>query len=86
MSLATVTFEMKNGQTLKCEYGFKYYPATYWEPSDTDVGDPTYFIDDEEIEYSKLPKGLDRIADDMYENSNSSKFTYSESEPGQDYD
>lgn len=69
MSLCTVTWEMKNGLTLCCVYPFHYTPASYWEPADSDLGEPTYYIDGDEIEYANLPRGLDRIADLMYEGS-----------------
>ncbi|HWV46435.1 MAG TPA: hypothetical protein VN039_10535 [Nitrospira sp.] len=87
MSLVTVTFEMSNGSILKCEYGYTSSPATFWEPEDVNVGDPTYYIDDDEISYDDLPKGLDKIADALYEaDARSAKFSYRESEYERDYD
>lgn len=91
MPNVTVTFEMSNGQELKCEYGYRIIRGNYsglpenCYPDETDVGDPTYFLDGDEIDRDKLPKGLEVIADEMYESGESdSRFTYKESEP--DYD
>lgn len=71
---------MSNGQVLKCEYGFVVTPGNYFGlpedcyPDECDVGDPTYYIDDEEVDYAKLPKGLAVIADAMYIDSHNTKF------------
>lgn len=73
MPNVTVTFEMSDGRTLKCEYGYKVTPGNYsglpenCYPDEVDVGEPEYFIDDDPVEYNALPKGLDAIADAMYE-------------------
>ena len=91
MPNVTVTFEMSNGQELKCEYGYRVIygnisgPPEYCYPDETDVGEPTYYLDGDEIDVADLPKGLDVIAEVMYESGESdSRFTYKESEP--DYD
>ena len=78
------SFEMSNGRTLICEYSYIYYPATWDDPADSDVGEPTYYIDDEEVEYKDLPKGLDVIADKLYEASYG-EFNYKESDDEPDY-
>ena len=91
MPNVTVTFEMSDGRTLKCEYGYRVIPGNYsglpenCYPDEVDVGEPEYFIDDDPVEYSALPKGLDIIADAMYEDGeNDPRFTYKAEEP--DYD
>ena len=91
MPNVTVTFEMSDGREFKCEYPYHVTPGNYsglpenCYPDEVDVGDPTYYIDDEEVDYGKLPKGLSSLADAMYENGeNDSRFKYTAAEP--DYD
>ena len=91
MPNVTVTFEMSDGRELKCEYPYNVTPGNYsglpenCYPDEVDVGDPTYYIDDEEVDYDKLPKGLSTLADAMYEDGeNDSRFKYTAAEP--DYD
>jgi len=88
MPIATVTFEMKDGRELSVKYGYSYTPATYHDPADYDLGDPSYFIDGKEVSYEQLPKGLGELADVMYENGEyDERFTYSvESDPEPDYE
>ena len=92
MPQVTVTFEMSDGRTLKCEYGYSVTRGNYsglpenCYPDEVDVGEPEYSIDGDEIEYDKLPKGLDVIADAMYEEGEGdSRFRYSEND-ADDYD
>lgn len=89
----TVEFEMTDGRTLSCEYGLSVTPGNYTGlpencyPDECDVGDPTYYIDGDEIEYKDLPKGLDKIADTMYEDGQSDRrFKYAESYNEPDFD
>lgn len=91
----TVTFEMTDGRTLSCEYGLSVTPGNYsglpenCYPDECDLGDPTYYIDGDEIAYEDLPKGLDKIADAMYEDGQSDrrfKYVESENEPDFDYE
>ena len=87
----TVSFELSDGRELECRY---HYAVTYGNysglpencyPDETDVEDPTYYLDGKEVEVSELPKGLDAIAEAMYDNGESDKrFHYSERTP--DYD
>ena len=43
------------------------------------AGEPTYFIDGEEVDYKDLPKGLDAIADKLYE-AGPGEYSYSQSD------
>jgi hypothetical protein len=67
----TVGFKMKDGRELVCSYSVKVTPGRYYGlpeycyPDECDAGEPTYYINGEEVE--KLPKGLDTIAEAMYE-------------------
>lgn len=85
----TTKFEMQDGRVLSCEYGVSYTPAYIsgppedCYPEESDAGDPTYFIDGDEIEYKDLPKGLAVIADKLYE-AGPGEYGYSQTEP--DYD
>lgn len=87
----TVKFNMTDGRELVCEYAVSYTPGRTWGPpeycypDECEPGEPSYFIDGEEIEESKLPKGLDKIAAAMYEcDASDKRFSYSQSEA--DYD
>lgn len=92
----TVTFELSDGRELECRYGVAVTPGNYTGlpencyPDEYDVSEPEYFLDGEEIDVANLPKGLDAIAEAMYDASESDKrFTFKQSEPeddGPDYD
>lgn len=92
----TVKFEMRDDRELECRYSVEVTPGNYTGlpencyPDESDVGEPEYFIDGDEIDYADLPKGLDAIADAMYNEGESDKrFTFKQSEPdydGPDYD
>lgn len=89
----TVTFELADGRELRCEYSYSVTygnisgPPEYCYPDESDVGEPTYYLDDNEVTVEQLPKGLEVIAEAMYDNGESDKrFTYSESEVEQDFD
>lgn len=93
MSLVTVTFEMRNGQILKCEYPVHFTPGNYTGlpencyPDESEPGDPTYYIDGKEIDYKDLPKGLEKVADEMLEvNHTSCRFIHTEAHEEPDYD
>lgn len=76
-----VTFKMTNGSILECRYRFYYRHATFDSPAEGDASDPVYYIDD--VEVSQFPKGLEAIAEEMYDNWDDSRFevTYPEDEP-----
>ena len=88
----TTSFEMTDGRILSCEYDVSYTPAQvsgppeHCYPEESDVSDPTYKIDGEEVDYAKLPKGLAKIADAMYEDDSDDRFSRKESEPEDDRD
>lgn len=86
MPNVSVTFKMSNGSILECRYGYYYQHATWDSPEQTDVGDPTYYIDD--VEVTQFPKGLEKIAEEMYDESDDSRFevTYPEAELDFDFD
>lgn len=81
----TTEFEMQDGRVLSCEYGVSYTPAYIsgppedCYPEESDAGEPTYFIDGEEVDYNELPKGLAAIADKLYE-AGPGEYGYSQSD------
>lgn len=89
----TTEFEMQDGRVLSCEYVLSVTPAYIsgppedCYPEESDVSEPTYFIDGEEVDYKDLPKGLDAIADKLYE-AGDGEYNYKEErdEPDYDYD
>lgn len=60
MPQVTVTFEMSDGRTLKCEYGYSVTRGNYsglpenCYPDEVDVGEPEYSIDGDGIELSLI--------------------------------
>lgn len=58
-------FDLTNGQTLTCQY-YKVQDVgcdgsgAGWDPEDV-----TYYLDDEEVSITQLPKGLDHIAREL---------------------
>lgn len=92
MPNVTVKFEMTDGRTIECRYGYAVTRGNYsglpenCYPDEVDIGEPDYYIDGEWVNYNSLPKGLDAIADAMYEEGEGDdRFTYSEAD-GDDYD
>lgn len=81
----TTEFEMTNGRVLSCEYGVLYAPAYVsglpedCYPEESDAGEPTYFIDGEEVDYKDLPRGLAAIADKLYE-AGPNEYSYLQSD------
>jgi len=73
---------MSDGRELMCEYfvherpAVTHLPPEYCYPDETEISDPTYYIDGEEIAYEDLPKGLDVIADKLYYEAKWSPFKY----------
>lgn len=93
--VAKVTFTMSDGREFACIYPFSVTPGNYsgppefCYPDETEVGEPTYEIDGDEVDLKDLPKGLLTIAEAMYENGESDpRFRYSQKdmEPDVDYD
>ena len=72
--IVTVKFELKDGRILQCTYPVWYDAGTYWDPPESDVGEPDYELDGDPVNVEDLPRGLDRIANEMYENSDDPKF------------
>lgn len=68
-------FELTDGRTLRVEYSIHYIPATYWEPSESDVSEPRVFLDGKEVTCEQLPKGLDEKVTQLYENEDGTEFT-----------
>lgn len=83
-----VTFNMKNGLELTCQYSYTVIhgfttgrPEDCYPDEETDPSDPVYFLDGTEIAVDKLPKGLEVIAQAMYDDGrNDSRFSYKEDE------
>ena len=75
-----VTFEMANGKTLKVAYHYSYWGGNYWNPPEIDVQDDGEItIEDEPIDFKDLPKGLDKVVEEMYEaDSRTKKFGYTD--------
>lgn len=71
----TVTHETESGQHLRVEYeytiryGYKSGLPENCYPDETDEGEPTYFIDNKEVDYSNIPAELSDIFDAMAEES-----------------
>lgn len=89
----TVSFELSDGRELECRYSYSVTYGNYsglpenCYPDESDVGEPTYYLDGKEIDVTKLPKGLEAIAEAMYDNGESdSRFHYSESDVETGYD
>lgn len=83
----TVTFELSDGRELRCEYSYSVAygnisgPPEHCYPDESDVGEPTYYLDDNEVNVEQLPNGLEVIAEAMYDNGESdTRFRYTESE------
>jgi hypothetical protein len=70
------TFELKDGRKLTCNYLLDRWPGNYFEPPETNEGEPEYELDGEVFELEELPKGLAYIAQDMYDNPNSYQTEY----------
>jgi hypothetical protein len=86
MPQVTTKFELADGRILRCEYGFMHDPGGWDAPPETDVGEPTYYLDGDEVTVEELPKGLDVIAQRMYE-CGSGEYGYKESfDDGDDYE
>lgn len=82
MPHVTVTYKEANGLTLRCEYDYRVTPGKYCGlpedcyPDETEAGDPTYFLNGEQIDENDLPTELVSIAEEMYEADEwSTKFT-----------
>lgn len=73
----TTRFVMSNFSVLECVYRYAYYPACRECDADVSIGEPTYFLDDKEIEKEKLPAGLEDVAERMY-GAGKGSFDYKE--------
>lgn len=89
----TVSFELSDGRELECRYSYSVTPGNYYGlpencyPDESEVGEPTYYIDGVETDVTKLPKGLEVIAEAMYDNGESdSRFHYNEADVATGYD
>lgn len=92
MTIVRTYFTLKDGRTLACEYGVHVTPGCHTlsngdpgYPEEIDLGDPAFTLDDEPIEESELPKGLDVIATKLYE-CGPGEYGYSESDERDDYE
>lgn len=89
----TVTFTLTDGRELQCEYTYWYDPGVSSGPADycyapeSDSGEPTYKLDGVEVDVKNLPKGLDTIAEAMFNDGESDgRFNYREREVKAGYD
>lgn len=80
-----VEFTMRDGRTLSCQYAYHVTPGNTTGlpenccPDEVDIGEPTFYIDDVNVDFKKLPKGLNIIANRMLEvEETTSEFTYTE--------
>lgn len=78
--IVQTSFELSDGRILKCEYGYTYWAGSYWNPPESDVGEPVYYLDGKRVEVDELPAGLDYIATKLYE-AQEGEYNYSESDP-----
>lgn len=63
----TTRFVMANFSVLVCNWRYSYVPASRFADADVAVSDPWYELDGEEINVEDLPKGLEDIAERMYD-------------------
>src|SRR5690348_17177203 len=82
-----VSFDLSDGRVLSCEYNVSITYGVHTlsngdpgYPDEADVGEPEYELDGQPIEVSKLPKGLEHIANEMYEASEGDPRFHYESE------
>ena len=61
------SFTLADKRMLECDYYVREYPESIDCPADADKSDPTYRLDGRTIDYADLPKGLGRIADQLYD-------------------
>lgn len=74
---AAVSFELKDGRLLECKFTMPYTPASYWQPSEIgEPSDPEFYLEGEEIDPKDTIKGLNKLCEAMYCNSNDKRFTY----------
>lgn len=66
-----ISFRLKDGRVLTCEYTTSYDPGGMWEPPNWDISSPEYKIDNKAILYDDLPEGLHVLAALMYDNPDS---------------
>jgi len=64
--IACARFELKDGRELVCLYGIERLPGSWYVEPEVNVGDPVYYLDGEEVEVKALPRGLDKVANQMY--------------------
>lgn len=77
-----VSFEMQNGSTFAIEWTERRYGATFNDPAETDAGEYTCLIDEDEVYPEDLPKGLDELAEQMYSDPENKKFVCRENYVG----
>lgn len=89
----TREFELSDGRTLSCAYSYHVTPGNYsgpYEssyPDEVDEGEPEYELDGNPVEVAALPKGLEVIAEAMYEADQSDKrFSYKEDQDDSSYE
>lgn len=73
--VCSARFEMGDGRTLAVSYGARLTPGGWGGPEEWDIGEPTYTLEGKEVELSDLPKGLDVIAEKLY-NAGPGEFHY----------
>ncbi len=80
----TTKFEMASEQVLSCVYEYTYFPGSNSEPPDVEMHEPTFFINNDIFDYELLPKGLNKIADEMLV-AGPGEFNFKEKEIFRDY-
>lgn len=78
----TVSFEMKDGRIFSIFWTEQRFEATFHDPAEVDEDDYIYQINGKEVRWQQLPRGLDDLADLMYEDPHNPKFKYDENYVG----
>ena len=62
--------ELSDGRVLRVEYDSAYTPATFYDPAESDDGEPRYYIDGGEVDRDDLPEEVtEALIDHMLENA-----------------
>ncbi len=61
-----VQFTLADGRVLVCEYYYHLVPSDFNNPEEETTSDAELTLDGVPVEVDKLPKGLDKIVEAMY--------------------
>ena len=75
-----VTFELADGRVLRAEWREWEDPATFDSPAEGDATEPTFYLDGVEVTPAEMPKGLDTLAELMYDDRDADRRFYVQTE------